>query len=152
MIPELRVIKQVERGIGDQLMVWRASNTEVVLAPIQPRQRIARSVKTWENLACGTSLGSRYRPDRPPARSGNGAEAQHPEVPLGRWRDRVVIVGVPVCGTASGSLQCSWFAAVRVPPALLQAYQCNAKRLLLLIDVTNLAGERANDFFQPIEP
>jgi hypothetical protein len=37
--------------------------------------------QTWGNPACGTLVGNRCHPDRPPARSGAGGVAVVPEVP-----------------------------------------------------------------------
>jgi hypothetical protein len=34
MEPQLRVVEQMERGIGDPFVLWHVANTEVVFAPI----------------------------------------------------------------------------------------------------------------------
>jgi hypothetical protein len=71
-----------------------------------------------------------------------------PRFHLGQRCDQVVIAGVPVSGATIGGLQCGWclFATAGFAPALLQVNWRNAERLLQLIDVTQLGGERLNDF------
>jgi hypothetical protein len=153
MVPKLRVVQEMERGVCHLLVIWRPVNTKIVLATVQPWERIAGPVKlrkvefvvSWKEVVvvlvvlwCEVVMVRRHRTPR-----------FHP----GQMCDRVVLARVPIHGAAIGDLQCGrcLFAAVGLALALLQANQRDAHRLLLLIDVTHLCGERANEFLQTVE-
>jgi hypothetical protein len=48
VIPELCVVEEVERGVGDTLVVWGAPDAKISFAAVKPWQWIARAIEFWK--------------------------------------------------------------------------------------------------------